>query len=159
VNDEIMLFFKALQPVGAEMGFRAAKEIVAFIGNHKRLSGEDWTPRRALDAQVVQKILPKLHGSRNKLEPLLWSLGTLCYSSRSSATDDHNGRNSELGAILGRALAASAMDDDSLDPASSTPTGDARYPLDAAYLPLSFDKIIRMLRAVRENGFTSFAEG
>jgi hypothetical protein len=159
VNDEIMLFFKALQAVGGEMGFRVAKEIIDFIGNHKRLSGEDWTPRSALDAQVVQKILPKLHGSRNKLEPLLWSLATLCFSQRVAVADDHNARESELGAILQQAMAAMEMDDDSLDPLGLTSTGEQNYPPDAAYLPLSFDKVVRMLNAVRLNGFTSFAEG
>jgi energy-coupling factor transporter ATP-binding protein EcfA2 len=159
VNGEIMLFFKALQAVGGEMGFRVAKEIVAFIGNHKRLSGGGWTPRRALDAQVVQKILPKLHGSRNKLEPVLWSLATLCFNQRVAAADDHDERESELGAILQQAMVAMVMDDDSLDPLGTTATGEKNYPPDAAYLPLSFDKVVRMLNAVRLNGFTSFAEG
>jgi hypothetical protein len=112
-----------------------------------------------LDAQVVQKILPKLHGSRNKLEPVLWSLATLCFNQRVAAADDHDERESELGAILQQAMVAMVMDDDSLDPLGTTATGEKNYPPDAAYLPLSFDKVVRMLNAVRLNGFTSFAEG
>lgn len=159
VNDEIMLFFRALQPTGAEFGYRAAKEMVAFIGSHKQLSGDDWSPRAALDAQIVQKILPKLHGSRNKLEPVLWSLAILCFNSRQAAADDSEGRKLELAAILQQATKATEMDDDSLDPLGTDRNGEPGYPCSAARYPLTFDKIVRMLRAVRLNGFTSFAEG
>ena len=159
VNDEIMLFFRALQPTGAEFGYRAAKEMVAFIGCHKQLSGDGWSPRAALDAQIVQKILPKLHGSRNKLEPVLWSLAILCFNSRQTAADDSDGRKLELAGILQQATKAMEMGDDSLDPLEITRNGEASYPSSAAHYPLSFDKIVRMMRAVRLNGFTSFAEG
>ena len=76
VNREIKILFRTLQPTGGEFGFRVAKEMVAFVGKHKLLSGADWTVKAALDAQIVQKILPKLHGSRHKLEPVLWALAS-----------------------------------------------------------------------------------
>jgi 5-methylcytosine-specific restriction protein B len=33
-----------------------------------------------LDAAIVQKLLPKLHGSRKKLEPVLAQLWKLCFT-------------------------------------------------------------------------------
>jgi 5-methylcytosine-specific restriction protein B len=39
-------------------------------------AGGSW--HEALDAQILQKILPKLHGSRSRLAPLLGALATYC---------------------------------------------------------------------------------
>ena len=33
-----------------------------------------------LDAAIIQKLLPKLHGSRKKLEPVLAQLWKLCFT-------------------------------------------------------------------------------
>lgn len=159
VNGEIMRFFLALQKTGGEFGFRVAKEMVAFIGDHKRLSGEEWTPTSALDAQIVQKVLPKLHGARNKLEPILWCLASLCHTPRPVPPGYGEAATTGCDAILEQALKAAEMGDDSLDPLGTSADGERNYPIDDAYFPLSFDKILRMLLAVRLNGFTSFAEG
>ena len=37
------------------------------------------TEEEVLDAAIVQKLLPKLHGSRKKLEPVLNRLWRLCF--------------------------------------------------------------------------------
>lgn len=157
VNREILLFFKALQPAGIEFGFRVAKEIVSFVGQHKRLAGDAWTVRSALDAQVVQKLLPKLHGARHKLEPILWSLALLCHSQRPE--DDEQEVINGFGAILARALSAYEMNDNAFDPLGTRGSGERVLLPSEAYFPLSFDKVVRMLASVRMNGFTSFAEG
>jgi 5-methylcytosine-specific restriction protein B len=59
-----------------------------------------------MDAAIMQKLLPKLHGARRKLEPILEKLETLC-------KQDYPG---------------------------------------------ALEKIQRMLKRLREHGFTSFAE-
>ena len=70
-------FFKVLKRVNAEFGYRSATEIYRFIANAKACA-EGMTENEILDAAIVQKLLPKLHGSRKKLEPALKALWGLC---------------------------------------------------------------------------------
>lgn len=73
-------FFKELKNVNAEFGYRSATEIFRFICQAK--ANDDtkvkMTDEEILDAAIVQKLLPKLHGSRKKLEPVLAQLWKLC---------------------------------------------------------------------------------
>ena len=71
---DLLQVFAALAGVGAEFGFRSAKEIARFVVLHKELSGPEWQYHDALDAQVVQKLMPKLHGSARKLDGVLKAL-------------------------------------------------------------------------------------
>ena len=73
-------FFKVLKKVNAEFGYRSATEIYRFIANAKACA-EGMTEDEILDAAIVQKLLPKLHGSRKKLEPALKALWGLCMQS------------------------------------------------------------------------------
>ncbi|MBR6054597.1 MAG: DUF3578 domain-containing protein [Bacteroidales bacterium] len=68
--------FKQLKLVNAEFGYRSASEIGRFIALSKSLAG--MTDDEAIDAAIVQKLLPKLHGSRKKLEPVLKALWSMC---------------------------------------------------------------------------------
>jgi len=70
--------FKALAPIGAEFGFRTAHEIARFVAFHATLTGPGWQFSAALDAQVYQKLLPKLHGSERRLGPVLKALAEFC---------------------------------------------------------------------------------
>lgn len=70
--------FKALAPIGAEFGFRTAFEISRFVAFHAVLTGPGWKFSDALDAQVYQKLMPKLHGSERRLGPVLKALETFC---------------------------------------------------------------------------------
>ncbi len=75
-------FFNELKNVNAEFGYRSATEIFRFICQAK---DNDDTPAKMtdeeiLDAAIVQKLLPKLHGSRKKLEPVLTQLWKLCFT-------------------------------------------------------------------------------
>ena len=71
LKDDLLALFEALSAVGAEFGFRTAKEIARFMVIHRELSGPGWVYRDALDAQVLQKLMPKLHGSARKLAEVL----------------------------------------------------------------------------------------
>ena len=75
-------FFNELKGVNAEFGYRSATEIFRFICQAK--SNDDAAPKltdaEILDAAIVQKLLPKLHGSRKKLEPVLGHLWKLCFT-------------------------------------------------------------------------------
>jgi hypothetical protein len=74
LKDDLIGVFTTLTSIGAEFGFRTAKEITRFIVIHKELSGADWEYKDALDAQVLQKLMPKLHGSTRKLNGVLKAL-------------------------------------------------------------------------------------
>ncbi|MBR0202650.1 MAG: hypothetical protein IJQ44_09340 [Bacteroidaceae bacterium] len=75
-------FFDELKNVNAEFGYRSATEIFRFICQAKANddTGEKMTDEEILDAAIVQKLLPKLHGSRKKLEPVLAQLWKLCFT-------------------------------------------------------------------------------
>ena len=66
-----------MKKVNAEFGYRSATEIYRFITNTKACA-DGMTEDEILDAAIVQKLLPKLHGSRKKLEPSLKALWGLC---------------------------------------------------------------------------------
>jgi energy-coupling factor transporter ATP-binding protein EcfA2 len=155
---ELCLFFEVLKTANAEFGFRVAKEAAAFLYFHKLLSGDDWDFKAAMDAQIFQKLLPKLHGSRNVLEPILWALAALCFPKRTWELDDDGKGFSYLKSLRVQAEKALRMEDESLDPLGLTPMGSHTYPPAEAFYPLSFEKILRMLERLRANGFTSFAE-
>lgn len=74
LKNDLIEIFSPLAEVGAEFGFRTAKEIARFVAIHRELSGDDWNYVDALDAQVVQKLMPKLHGSARKLDAVLKAL-------------------------------------------------------------------------------------
>lgn len=70
--------FAELAPIGAEFGFRTAFEVSRFFYHHAVLTGNGWQFKDALDAQIVQKLMPKLHGSDRKLRPTLLKLQNFC---------------------------------------------------------------------------------
>ncbi len=76
LKTDLLVLFTALAAMGSEFGFRSAKEIARFMVIHKELSGTGWQYKDALDAQVLQKLMPKLHGSARKLEGVLKALNT-----------------------------------------------------------------------------------
>ena len=79
-------FFTELKKAGAEFGYRTASEIKRFAAVVNEIE-PDWTVAEIIDAAIMQKLLPKLHGSRRKLEPVLKTLGTLCISKEEKIED------------------------------------------------------------------------
>ena len=74
-------FFDRLKTAGAEFGYRTAAEIHRFIGIAGQFPGEEGRTLPLdvlLDAVILQKLLPKVHGSRRKIEPVLDALRALC---------------------------------------------------------------------------------
>ena len=143
-NAEMLLLFKTLQAHGAEFGYRTAYETARFIHFYKLLGNHPdgdttWFPG-AFDCVVFQKLLPKLHGSRAKLGPVLKKLWFLC-------VNDAAGRGADA---LKAAEDAARSTDKKAEPLVVVPAG--------APYPLSAEKIGRMWRLLIENGFASFAE-
>jgi len=78
LNGELMPFFGNLQGVGAEFGYRSAYEISKFVSIYNSMTGGVIDEAHAIDAAIAQKLLPKLHGSRNKLDKILIILARQC---------------------------------------------------------------------------------
>lgn len=126
---ELVSFFNQLKHVGAEFGYRSASEIMQLTSKLKILE-PTITDNECLDIAIMQKLLPKLHGSRSKLVKILIALSGLCIESISKEEFekqfDDNYKNNFDGISI-------------------------KY-------PISFEKIIRMYKNVLANGFTSYAE-
>jgi 5-methylcytosine-specific restriction enzyme B len=73
----VKILHRVLSNLGAEFGYRTYYEARRFVSVYFALGGTEW--QNALDLQVMQKVLPKLHGSRRRLEPTLSALGRFCF--------------------------------------------------------------------------------
>ncbi|MDB5003892.1 MAG: hypothetical protein JWQ34_2117 [Mucilaginibacter sp.] len=160
--EDLMLFYDLLALNGAEFGFRTSKEISKFLGFYKRLDG-NWLFASALDAQIVQKVLPKIHGSQRKVEPLLRGLAYLCFYKRMWREDGLSSSEVSKRKQDFVTQAKSAVDTknktfNEIISSAHDELGNRTYLPDDIYLPLSFEKIIRMLLRLNRDGFTSFAE-
>lgn len=76
-------FFQILKKVNAEFGYRTATEIYRFISNAQKYDDAPADGRMSdnqiIDCAIVQKLLPKLHGSRKKLSDVLTALWCECF--------------------------------------------------------------------------------
>lgn len=139
-ESEMLLFFNALKPHGVEFGYRVVHEAARFLYFYHELSANDtsWFDK-AFDAVIVQKFLPKLHGQRGRLAPLLRKLWFLCVNNETTRGAD----------LLQRLDDVARSTERSAEPSIA--------PTDSPY-PISAEKIARMWRLLNENGFASFAE-
>jgi 5-methylcytosine-specific restriction enzyme B len=74
----ILELLDLLKKYNLHFGYRVAYEISRFIWLSKDLIGEDFDVNVAMDIQILQKILPKFHGTRGKLENPLKDLHAFC---------------------------------------------------------------------------------
>lgn len=75
-KDVLLSFFKELKKVNAEFGYRTVNEISRYL----HFADGELDADCAIDTAILQKLLPKLHGSRKKLEPVLCHLWKLCFT-------------------------------------------------------------------------------
>lgn len=131
-KSDLKLFFSELKKSGAEFGYRTASEIGRLMHMLTELgeSGDN-----LLDIAIMQKLLPKLHGSRNKLTKVLPILGGFCLTDNSKIKDDY------LDKFVGNSLTEIELKDDT----------NIKY-------KISFEKICRMYKNAVENGFASYSE-
>jgi 5-methylcytosine-specific restriction endonuclease McrBC GTP-binding regulatory subunit McrB len=127
INAALVQFFGELKKTGAEFGYRSATEILRLI-NQLSVLDNTLTTNQKIDIAIMQKLLPKLHGSRRKLCPVLETLGSFCITGDIKIIKDvfekpdfdFNGTN--------------------------------------VLYPLSLEKITRMYLGAIDNGFASYAE-
>jgi hypothetical protein len=156
-KDEILLFFYLLREHNAEFGYRVAYEAARFFHFYKLLGGypdgqTDWF-NEAMDAVIVQKFLPKLHGSRSKLEGLLWALAWACGAERQPGEEENF--KTQL------REAGQAQDETKYSPDivwAKLKSKNADNPAGAARYPLSFAKVMRMYHKLVRDQFVTFAE-
>ena len=127
-----VVFFSELKKSGAEFGYRTASEIGRLMYMLKELGESDDS---LLDIAIMQKLLPKLHGSRNKLTKVLPILGGFCLTDNSKIKEDY------LDKFLSNSLTEVELKADS----------NVKY-------KISFEKICRMYKNAVQNGFASYAE-
>lgn len=127
INSALVQFFGELKKTGAEFGYRSATEILRLT-NQLSILDETLTMNQKIDIAIIQKLLPKLHGSRRKLCPVLETLGTFCITEDIKFIKD----------VYEKA--------------------DFDFNSPYVIYPLSLEKITRMYRGAIDNGFASFAE-
>ena len=72
-------FYKELEKCGFEFAYRTVKEIRLYaIAAFKTAEGEKPTATNIADIQILQKILPKIHGNKKQIGTLLDELEKLC---------------------------------------------------------------------------------
>lgn len=136
-QDTLLLFFNELRKSGAEFGYRSASEINCLIAmldtltsDNKKWDEKDIATDDFIDIAIMQKLLPKLHGSRNKLAKILPILGGLCLTDKEKIKENYF---------------------DKIDSVNYHADGNIKY-------KLSFEKICRMYKNAVENGYASYAE-
>ena len=142
-NNVLNQFFAELQIVGSEFGYRSASEIELLITKLGIKGFEDdkdepLKNNTKIDIAIMQKLLPKLHGSRKKLVGPLETLAGFCLVRiNGSQPDDQNKTKTLYQQFI------------------SEKRDSAKWEIKYS---ISFEKIERMLKNVIENGFTSYAE-
>jgi len=129
---DLILFFNELKKSGAEFGFRTANEIGRLIFMLKLFENKD---TNHLDIAIMQKLLPKLHGSRSKLSKILPVLGGFCVVNNENIKDKYFEKFIK----------------DEINEKSIKIDENIKY-------KISFEKICRMYKNAVENGFASYAE-
>ena len=137
--DELLIeTFKPLKKAGAEFGYRTITEIRQLATQlnqfdievkKERLESPNFKKEEVIfDIAILQKLLPKLHGSVGKLKIPLTKLAELCFD-KGKWDNQYLDANDDVGES----------------------SENLRY-------PLSFEKIKSMYVRLLQNGFVSFAE-
>lgn len=129
LNEKLVQFFEELKKTGAEFGYRSATEIHKLYNQLSTIDRE-MSENAKIDIAIMQKLLPKLHGSRRKLCPILEVLASFCVSDTTDATKSFLNNKESL---------------------NYTENSSVLY-------PLSLEKITRMYKGAIDNGFASYAE-
>lgn len=129
LNKKLVLFFEELKKTGAEFGYRSATEIHRLYNQLTILDSEMHEDTK-IDIAIMQKLLPKLHGSRRKLCPVLEVLAKFCVDDNIDVSKDFL-NNKETLVFEGN---------------------------EKVLYPLSLEKITRMYKGAIDNGFASYAE-
>ncbi len=87
ISHEIGTFQNALGQIGFDFGFRVINEIVRFMylaweADNKPKKWNGWS--NAFDVQILQKMIPKIHGSAKEIQDTLKCLYCYCFSGKTN---------------------------------------------------------------------------
>ena len=131
-KNDLKLFFSELKKSGAEFGYRTASEVGRLMYMLQELGEKG---NNLLDIAIMQKLLPKVHGSRQKLTEVLPILGGFCLTDNSKIKEEY------LDKFVSNSLTEDELKSDN----------NIKY-------KISFEKICRMYKNAVKNGFASYAE-
>ena len=129
IRNQLVDLHEKLQPYNLHFGYRVVNEMSRFVWLSKDFLGDKFDLEEAFDIQILQKILPKFHGTQGKLEQPLRDLLSFCY---------------------GQAVPGENLSDEMIQKADG-------FDEEAVY-PRSAKKIAQMLKNLQTQGYTSFIE-
>ena len=131
--------FALMQQRHQEFAFRPMAEILRYLAVDYEFTADKtaWDWQAAMDAQILQKILPKLHGSKRKIGSLLAALAAYCEKAENYATAEDLLKNESKA--------------ESYPAASDRLTSPPRF-------KESYRKLGEMLAAVRRDQFVSYIQ-
>jgi energy-coupling factor transporter ATP-binding protein EcfA2 len=135
-------------------GYRVANEIARYIKLVEKNIGPSQL-ETAFDLQILQRVLPKLHGTRAQLEQLLRELRAFAFTGR------HEPRLAEELAAAETAIMTGYDVEEAVEQTSETMPdgGKVESALDRPPLyPRTAQKLDRMLQTLKQQGFVSFIE-
>ena len=173
-RDRLLELQAVLEGEHRQFGYRVANEIARFVNlAHEQSSNKDVAVGAAFDLAVLQKVLPKFHGTQQELEPLLRRLLSFAVEGGGAPGSSGDGPKLDEWLVVNGCLRAksarvqapeAAGTVGTAEPASAKAGGDplkreaedssARAPA----LPRTGAKIWRMLHRLELRGFTSFVE-
>ena len=144
ITNHLINMLEILQRGRFEFAYRTANEVTRYLRVCRHLADDKraWSEagwRTSLDDEILQKILPRLHGSRNRLGPLLGALACYLHAGDGAAAAEYFPTDEAE-------LAARSIGD---------PEFRAMGKADALF-PRSFSKIRMMSEVLVEEQFVSF---
>lgn len=142
-QDILKEIFSILKPYGLHFGYRVFDEVMMFMFNATTDTQYNMDPTEALDLAIKMKILPKFHGTRQKLESPIKKFINYCKKLEISKDNDK-------------------YDDKYLNPQSiPVVTKDRKVKFDddtefEFFFPHTARKLIEMLYKLQTQGFASF---
>lgn len=139
VPEHLVALFDILKRGRFEFAYRTANEVVRYLRVCRHLApdkaawdSEGW--KSDLDAQIIQKLLPKLHGSIGRIARLLAELAVHCHVGKNPPEDEKDNGTSP-----------------GLNDAIELDEGIAAF-------PKSFKKLKSMMETLRDEQFVSFIQ-
>lgn len=152
-DDELSASYKKIQEIHKillkhklHFGYRVVDEILYYLSNAQELG--IFSANDALDFQILQRILPKFHGNRKKLEKPLLKLLAFSFGIKGEELQNYN----SLQSIDKEYLEDWIENKESIEDHSSIfANRDPEFPKTA-------QKIYEMLKVLQDNGFVSYIQ-